>query len=79
MKKLNKKAVIMPVDNIAEQNAPLAGYAVYILAAAVVASIVYITASIANGGCTCKCTCATSKASMLAAAGYGNHAVSLAR
>lgn len=81
MKKLNKKAIISPSENVAEQNVPIVagGYAVYLLAAAIAASIMYITATVVKLGCSCSCTCATNKATMLAAAGYGNNAVTMAR
>ncbi len=80
MKKLNRKAMILPKDNIAVQNAAVAaGYAVYIIAAAVIASVLYITANVNKQNCNCSCRCASSLSSALAAAGYGNHAVTLAR
>lgn len=81
MKKLNKKGIISQSENVAEQNVAIGpgGYVVYILVAAIVASILYITATVIKLGCSCRCTCATNKATMLANAGYGNNAVTMAR
>lgn len=81
MKKLNKKGIISQSENVAEQNVAIGpgGYVVYILVAAIVASILYITATVIKLGCSCRCTCATNKSTMLANAGYGNNAVTMAR
>lgn len=81
LNKINHKSIGRSGENIAEQNASIAigggAYIAYWLLLAL--GLVLIAGSVNRWGCSCSCRCASTRNTMLAAAGYGNHAVAMAK
>jgi len=80
IRKINKKGLLNPNENIASPNTAVGGYLISLNnIASLFAGLLFLIGTVDKLGCSCSCRCFTNWKTMAAAQGYGNNAITYAR